>query len=73
MTSYELMSEALANFRRVWDLYYPPKGERRKRGTTLDISALQENWNAYMRSNISHHGKYRATTDPLYGQPHDHR
>lgn len=69
MSSYERMVETLANFRRVWDLNYPPKGERRKRGTTLDTSALQEHWNSYMRANIAHHGKYVAVTQPSFGEP----
>ena len=66
MTSKEKMQEALAAFRRIWDLNYPPKGERRRKGTSLDTSALQESWNAYMRANIEHHGKYYATKDPNY-------
>ena len=68
MNSYENMVEALASFRRVWDLNYPPKGERRKRGTALDISNLQETWNRYMRSNIAHHGKYVSVKEPNFGE-----
>jgi hypothetical protein len=69
MTSQQQLEEALANFRGVWALQYPPKGERRRKGTTLDTTALQESWNAYMRANINHHGEYRAVTETNFGVP----
>lgn len=66
MTKRERVTEALRGFQRIWSLHYPEKGERRRKGTPLDLGALQESWNAYIRLNISYHGKYVAATDPNF-------
>lgn len=68
MNTYDRLQETLAAWQRLWVLYYPPKGERRRKGTALDISGLQETWNAYTRANIAHHGQYVATTEPHFGE-----
>jgi hypothetical protein len=71
MTTQQHLDETLKAFRRLWELNYPPKGERRRRGTQLDTAALQEAWNVYTRANVAHHGHYTATTETTFGGIND--
>lgn len=62
----ELVLEALAGFKRIWELNYPEKGSRVRRKTSLDITGIQEAWNTYIRLNRKYHGAYVPASDPMF-------
>ncbi len=63
MSDQELLVESLTAFQNLWSLSYPEKGERRRRGSTVDLSGLQSAWNAYVRLNAEYHGAYVPASD----------
>ena len=61
----ERVQEALRGFQNVWRQQYPAKGEPRRRTTSVDLTALQEAWNAYIKANKNYHeGNYVPANDP---------
>lgn len=66
LSEEELVLEALTSFRRLWELNYPEKGSPRRKGTSIDITGLQEAWNAYTRLNREYHGAYVPASDPMF-------
>lgn len=63
----ERVEEALRGFQNIWREQYPEKGERRRKNWSVDLTALQEAWNAYIKANKQYHdGRYVPRTDPNY-------
>lgn len=66
MSDEDLLKESLKSFRNLWSLSYPEKGERRRRGSTVDLAGLQSAWNSYVRMNVIYHGTYIPASDPNF-------
>ena len=63
----ERVEEALRGFQNIWRQQYPEKGERRRRYQSIDLAALQEAWNVYIKANkLYHDGRYVPASDPNY-------